>query len=187
MIENRQQLKEYITTEFQAYGFSGKKNYLKRLIAGSETAIIWKLQRRLRVTEYYYNTQKHIRYALSKTHLNRLENKYSIHVGINTCGKGLKIMHLGPVLINGNAKLGRNVSIHINVTIAASGTSNGAPSIGDDVVIGVGAVILGPIHIANGIAIGANAVVTKDFGEPDITIAGVPAKKVSNGGKKFWK
>ena len=60
------------------------------------------------------------------------------------------------------------------------------PKIGNNVVIGVGAVVLGDIHIADGIAIGANAVVNKSFGEPSIAIAGVPAKKISNNGRLTW-
>ena len=52
-----------------------------------------------------------------------------------------------------------------------------APTIGNNVEIGFGAVIIGKI-IADGIKIGANSVVTKSFLEPNITIAGVPAKKI---------
>ena len=44
--------------------------------------------------------------------------------------------------------------------------------------MGFGAVIIGKIKIADGIKIGANSVVTKSFLEPNITIAGVPAKKI---------
>lgn len=53
-----------------------------------------------------------------------------------------------------------------------------APTIGNNVEIGFGAVIIGKIKIADGIKIGANSVVTKSFLEPNITIAGVPAKKI---------
>jgi serine O-acetyltransferase len=61
---------------------------------------------------------------------------------------------------------------------------NLAPKIGNNVFIGPGAVIVGPIEIADGIAIGANSYVDRSFTEPDITIAGVPARKVSNKGQK---
>ena len=95
-------------------------------------------------------------------------------------------MHVGPILINGNAKIGKNCSIHINTSIVAGGIDSSAPTIGDNVVIGVGAVLLGKISIANNIAIGANAVVNKSFFEEDIAIAGVPAKKISNNGRSKW-
>ena len=55
---------------------------------------------------------------------------------------------------------------------------NDAPKIGNNVEIGFGAVIIGKVIIADGIKIGANSVVTKSFLEPNITIAGVPAKKI---------
>ena len=140
----------------------------------------------LRKTEYYTNTNKKIRALFFKIKLYRLQNKYSLHIPINTCGKGLKIMHVGPILINHKAKIGENVSIHINTAIVAGGTDNNAPKIGNGVVIGVGAVILGGIHISNNVAIGANAVVNKDVLEEDIAVAGVPAKKISNNGRTKW-
>ena len=46
---------------------------------------------------------------------------------------------------------------------------------------------LGGATIADGIAIGAGAVVNKSFAEKDITIAGVPARKISNNGRKAWE
>ena len=52
------------------------------------------------------------------------------------------------------------------------------PQIGDNVDIGVGAKIIGDVTIANGIKIGANAVVNKSFNEENITIVGCPARKV---------
>ena len=53
-----------------------------------------------------------------------------------------------------------------------------APIIGNNVEVGFGAVIIGKVKIADGIKIGANSVVTNSFLEPNITIAGVPAKKI---------
>ena len=53
-----------------------------------------------------------------------------------------------------------------------------APIIGNNVEVGFGAVIIGKVKIADGIKIGANSVVANSFLEPNITIAGVPAKKI---------
>ena len=86
-------------------------------------------------------------------------------------------MHTGPILINHKAKVGNDVSIHINTSIVAHGITGGVPVIGNNVVVGVGSVILGGITIADSIAIGANALVNKSFEEENIAIAGVPAKK----------
>lgn len=58
--------------------------------------------------------------------------------------------------------------------------NGGVPTIGDNVYIGPGAKLFGAIEIANDVAIGANAVVTKSFTESNITIAGIPAKIIKH-------
>jgi serine O-acetyltransferase len=59
----------------------------------------------------------------------------------------------------------------------------GSPEIGDWVYIGVGAKIIGKIHVGNHVAIGANSVVLKDV--PDYaTVAGIPARIINNLGSK---
>jgi serine O-acetyltransferase len=118
--------------------------------------------------------------------LNYIQNKYALHVPVNTCGKGLKIMHLGPILVNSRATVGRDCSLHINTAIVAGGTNDDVPYLEDGIVIGAGAVILGGVNIAENIAIGANAVVNKSFDEPNIAIAGVPAHKISDKGSTYW-
>ena len=61
------------------------------------------------------------------------------------------------------------------------GENGKAPTIGDNCFIGPGAKLFGDIKIGDNVAIGANAVVNKDFGD-NVTIAGVPAKVVSKKG-----
>lgn len=160
--------------------------FFLKYISGSETAVIWNFQRRLRITEYYKNTGRVFRYNISKILLNYKKNKYGMHISLNVFEKGLKIMHLGSILTNGNAKVGTDCSIHINTAIVAQGVNSGVPVLGNDIVIGVGSTLLGEISIANGIAIGANALVNKSFLDENIAIAGVPAKKVSNMGTLSW-
>lgn len=58
--------------------------------------------------------------------------------------------------------------------------SGGVPKIGNNVFIGTGAKVIGGITIADGVAVGANAVVTSSILEENITVAGVPARKISN-------
>ena len=95
-------------------------------------------------------------------------------------------MHLGSILTNSRVKVGENCTIHINTALVAQGTNSGVPTLGNNIVIGVGVTILGDVRIANGIAIGANAVVNKSFIEENIAIAGCPAKKISNNGDSTW-
>lgn len=106
-------------------------------------------------------------------------------IPINCVGKGLCIAHIGQIIINPYASIGENCRIHVGVNIGADARiSNAVPIIGNNVYIGAGAKIFGQIEIADGIAIGANAVVNKSFLEENISIAGVPAKKIGTNGTK---
>jgi serine O-acetyltransferase len=88
--------------------------------------------------------------------------------------------------VSESVKVGENCRISQCVTIGTAPASNitFVPTIGNNVFIGPGAVIVGPIEIADGIAIGANSYVDKSFTEKDITIAGNPARKISEKGQK---
>ena len=148
---------------------------------------IFTLQVLLRKLEYYQNCKKSIIYSPVKKYLEIRFGILSILLGIsiplNVCGPGLNIAHSGTILINGTAKIGANCRIHAGVNIGSkAGYTNMAPTIGDNVYIGPGVKMFGDITIANGIAIGANAVVNKSFDEENIAIAGVPAKKINNKG-----
>lgn len=186
MITNKSSLKEWLDYEKNKYNVrSGFVGFLYYLV-GSEQAVIWSSQKRLRITEYYYNTHKRMRYIFSMVLLNHKKNKYGIRIGLNICDKGLKIMHLGSILMNGNTRIGRDVAIHINTSFVAPGMNSFAPTVGNGVVIGVGATLIGGITIADYVAIGANSVVCKSISEKNIAVAGNPARKVSNNGNLAW-
>lgn len=181
-IKTKKQLKEYLDCELPQYGGGG----IKSLLLIGETAILRRHQFILRKTEYYSNTGKCFRTILYKIRLSYFQNKYALHIPINTCGKGLKIMHVGPILFNGKVTVGENCSFHINTNLVADGLDDSVPTLGNGVVMGVGSVVLGGVVIANNVAVGANAVVTKDILEEDIAVAGVPAKKISTNGRTKW-
>ena len=90
-------------------------------------------------------------------------------------GRNFVIDHFGGIVISGYAKFGDNCRIRSGVVVGLRRVDEpGAPVIGDNVDIGAGAKLLGPIAIGNNVAIGANAVVLDDV--PDNCIAiGVPA------------
>lgn len=91
----------------------------------------------------------------------------------NNFGPGVCFAHYGTLVVNKKARIGSNCRIHVCVNIG--GTDEGVPTIGDNVYIGPGVKIFGPITIGNNVTIGAGAVVNKSF--PDnVVIAGVPAK-----------
>ncbi|MBF6599294.1 MAG: hypothetical protein IVW36_02150 [Dehalococcoidia bacterium] len=97
-------------------------------------------------------------------------------------GPGLTLTH-GHVVIDGQTTVGRRCQINPWVTVGLSnsrklGFSMLGPTIGDDVHIGTGAKVLGPITVGDGARIGANAVVISDV-PPGATVVGVPARVVS--------
>ncbi len=76
--------------------------------------------------------------------------------------------------------MGSNCRLHVCVNIgAAAGKSTDAPIVGDNCYIAPGVKMFGRIVIRPNVAIGANAVVTKSFPEGNVTIAGIPAKVIS--------
>jgi serine O-acetyltransferase len=93
-------------------------------------------------------------------------------------GPGLYIGHAGLVMINDEVKAGKNLSIGPGVLIGLrGGGSLGAPILGDDVYVGVGAKILGKITIGNNVRIGANSTVVGNVPN-NVIMFGVPAKIV---------
>ena len=183
IIKSKKDLNEWLRYEKQKYP-SVKPLYWVYPI--TEGDAIWRWQRRLRVTEYYHNSGKKVLYYISFVMLKRLSLKYGINIGVNCCGIGLQIMHVGSILLNNNVRCGHDCAFHINTAIVAGGTDDYAPVIGNNVVLGIGSTVLGNTYLADSIAVGAGAVVNKSFFEANIAVAGVPAKKVSNNGRSEW-
>ena len=93
-----------------------------------------------------------------------------------TLGHRFVIDHFGGIIISGDAVFGDDCRIRNGVTIGLRTTGQrGSPVIGSRVDIGAGAKLLGPIHIGDDVAIGANAVVITDVPSNSIAV-GVPAR-----------
>lgn len=179
----RKELKEFLECERKKYG---RKSTRRPVFEIGEKRILWKYVHTLRHAEYHYNSKHKAAYFIYRILLSRLQTHYGIKIPINVFSKGLHIVHLGNILVNADAVVGENCSIHVNTSIVAGGRDNGVPTIGDNCVICVGAVVLGKIHIADNCIIGANALVNKTFEENNISIAGNPAKKISDNGRQTW-
>ena len=98
---------------------------------------------------------------------------------------GLYIPHGGIIVIHPDARIGKNCTISHEVTIGIGGRGEkkGCPIIGEEVYIAPGAKIFGKIKVGDRVAIGANAVVTKDLPEKAVAV-GIPAKVISHEGSQ---
>lgn len=107
-----------------------------------------------------------------------------IHPGA-TIGKGLVIDHGTGVVIGETTEIGDNCTLYQGVTLGGTGKDVGKrhPTLGDNVLVGAGAKVLGPIMIESNSKIAANAVVLKDIPESS-TAVGIPARIVRQGGRR---
>ena len=107
-----------------------------------------------------------------------------IHPGA-TIGKGLFIDHGMGVVIGETAEIGDNCTLYQNVTLGGTGKDSGKrhPTLGNNVMVGSGAKVLGPFRVGNNTRIAAGAVVLSEI--PDnATAVGVPARVVRVNGMK---
>ena len=115
--------------------------------------------------------------------LTRILTGVDIHPGA-LLGSGLFIDHATGVVIGETAEVGDDVTLYHGVTLGGSGADTGKrhPTVGDRVVIGAGAKVLGAIKIGEDSRIGANAVVVKPVPSGSVVI-GVPGQVISRAGR----
>ena len=140
----------------------------------------------------FFNVAKFDLFARIISQFSRFLTGIEIHPGAKI-GKNLFIDHGMGVVIGETSEIGDNVTIYHMVTlggIAPSINSNDQrnikrhPTIEDDVVIGSGAQVLGPVTVGRCAKIGANAVITKDVPEKAVMV-GIPAKNVGIADSEF--
>lgn len=131
-----------------------------------------------RIGHFFY---KHKCFFIARliSQLSRFFTGIEIHPGA-TIGKGLFIDHGMGVVIGETAEIGDDVMLYHGVTLGGTGKHKGKrhPTVGNNVVIGSGAKVLGPINIGNNSKVGANAVVLKDVPE-GATAVGIPAINIT--------
>lgn len=120
--------------------------------------------------------RRHKLAARALSHLSRGITGIEIHPGAQI-GRGVFIDHGMGVVIGETSVIGDNCTLYHGVTLG--GTSwrqeKRHPTLGDDVVVGAGAKLLGPIEVGSGARIGANSVVVKDV-PPAATVVGIPGR-----------
>ncbi|RJX25031.1 MAG: serine O-acetyltransferase [Dethiobacter sp.] len=118
------------------------------------------------------------------SNFSRLVTGIEIHPGA-TIGEGVFIDHGMGVVIGETTEIGNNVTIYQGVTLGGTGKEKGKrhPTVGNNVVVGTGAKVLGPIEIGDGGRIGAGSVVLQSV-PPGATVVGIPGRVVLHRGKR---
>lgn len=146
----------------------------------------------LRFNEYLLNSKKILLLRVFFIFwYRRLGVRLGFSIPLNVFDYGLGIVHHGLLIVNPDARIGKNCRIHAGVNIGGSAgfkkegdTKRYAPIIGNNTYIGPGAKIFGSIKIGDDCVIGANAVVNKSFVKNNITIGGIPARVISKKGSE---
>lgn len=134
----------------------------------------------------------HVLYNLKIPFLPRLVSQImrfltgiEIHPGAKI-GRGFFVDHGMGVVIGETSEIGKNCVMFHNVTLGGTGKHTGKrhPTIGNNVLIGAGSILLGPIRIGNNVKIGANTFIINNNVPDNCTVVGTPAKIVRKDGKK---
>lgn len=186
MIKTKQDLLKCINLELSIYSqymFHSSLRYFMSRIKREPIRMIYSFLHLSRKTDFYFLSKNvggiinKVMYLYYVSKKNRLGEKLGLEIDTSNIEPGLLIYHYN-VVINGSSQIGENCHLHGNNCIGNDGKSNECPTIGDNVSLGVGAVVIGNVTIANNIKIAAGAVVVHSFFEEGITIGGIPAKKL---------
>ena len=148
---------------------------------------LWKFQILYRKTEYHYNNREKLwhklAYLLTYFRFRRQRDRLCSELPLNVFAEGLVIWHGQNIIVNENARVGRNFSISAGCCIGqAKGQS---PVIGDHVEMTLGSRVLGGVTITHDVTIGAGALVLKDIETPYTTWGGLPARCISQNPNEY--
>jgi serine O-acetyltransferase len=148
------------------------------LYSGVHALAAHRVAHELYKSEHYFSAR-----AISQ--IARMFTGVEIHPGA-TIGKGFVIDHGAGVVIGETTEIGDNCTIYQGATLGGTGKDVGKrhPTIGNNVMIGAGAKVLGPFYIGDNSKVAANAVVLKEIPE-NCTAVGIPAKVVRREGVKI--
>ena len=147
------------------------------LYSGVHAILAYRVAHKLYLSGHYFAARAVSQWARHKTGI-------EIHPGA-TIGKGLFIDHGMGVVIGETTEIGDNCTLYQGVTLGGTGKDVGKrhPTLGNNVLVGAGAKVLGPFKIEDNSKIAANAVVLKEVPE-NSTAVGIPARVVRRGGRK---
>lgn len=180
---NKKELKKEIEYLKEYYFSNSKLKEIKCMLLHDSKYNIYKYILYLRKEEYYFG-RNNVLSHFYQSKKNKLSNITGFEIPRFTCGLGLKIAHYGHLIINGYSKIGKNALFFGGACIGWNGTDKGVENdleyqkIGDNVVFGINCSIFGKLTLGNNIIIGSGAIVLNNFCEDNITLVGVPARKV---------
>ena len=147
------------------------------LYSGVHAILAYRVAHKLYLSKHYFAARAFSQWARHKTGI-------EIHPGA-TIGKGLFIDHGMGVVIGETTEIGDNCTLYQGVTLGGTGKDVGKrhPTLGNNVLVGAGAKVLGPFTIADNSKIAANAVVLEEVPE-NSTAVGIPARVVRRHGRK---
>lgn len=155
MIQSKKDYVVYYQTDLLRTGLPAKPTVLMRFRDRR-----YRFYKSLRRSEYYTNCRTDIfGRLLGKwfrfTH-HSLCDKYGWTIPENVFGPGLAIVHVGTIVVSGNARIGANCRLHVCVNIGSAWAKGeaGAPVIGDNCYIAPGAKLFGPITLGDNVAVG---------------------------------
>lgn len=180
MITSKRILKEYIAADYKAFNF--KHPFLAKFTY-SENGTLFRYLKNLRYLEYYTNKKQRpwdkVLRAWFFLQWRRMNLKYDLYIKPNCVGPGVHIVHHGYRRIDSVKRIGKNLTILPMVLIGKKSPNSDISkcTIGDNVYIGAGAIIMNPVTIGDNVVIGAASVVTKDI-PSNCVVAGNPAKVI---------
>ncbi|HUE78795.1 MAG TPA: DapH/DapD/GlmU-related protein [Sphingomicrobium sp.] len=181
LIESWADFKAFVQADFRSMG---QRLSLRTWALDPVARLTWMM----RLDEYLLNSGKPlILRAPVRWWFRRLSVRLGFSIGPNIFGPGVAIVHYGLLVIDPTTRIGKNCRIHMGTHIGGAAKFVPAeeahlhsPRIGDNVYLGPGCKIYGPVIIGDNCVVGANAVVTKSFPEVGLTIAGIPAKVIAD-------
>lgn len=182
MIKTKEDLAYYLLCDKLARG----ENKARPSLLGDR---LWKFQILYRKSEYHCNNRdklfNKLAYLFYYSRFCRQRDKLCSEFPLNVFAEGLVIWHGQNIIVNRDARVGRNFSISAGCCI---GHANGlVPVIGDNVEMNIGSRVLGGVTITDNVTIGAGALVVKSIDAPHTTWGGLPAKCISTKENPFIK
>lgn len=181
MINTKEELSSVLRYEQKLYVPDSIGRQVKDIARGSLKRCLWRYVKALRKMEYYCCTRNdnffhNLKYYWYSRRVCNLGMKLGIEAEPGVFDSGLKIYHPAGIVINGDARVGKNCTLHGGNVIGNMGEGTGAPVIGHNVRLGHGAKVLGDVYIADNVQIGAGALVINSCEEKGALLVGVPAR-----------